>query len=147
MRKEIIVFLVLLVSAEVSAQYYPGATWEEKTPKEVKINGDKLDEAVKFAMDNEYSGSKDLRQAIYKGFEREPFHEIKGPTKKRGGPAGMILKDGYIVAQWGDVDRVDMTFSVTKSYLSTVAGLAVDDRLIANVRDKVQKYVWDGRRG
>ena len=36
----------------------------------------------------------------------------------------MILKDGYVVAKWGDTKRVDMTFSVTKSYLSTVAGLS-----------------------
>jgi CubicO group peptidase (beta-lactamase class C family) len=56
----------------------------------------------------------------------------------------MILKDGYIVAQWGDIDRVDMTFSVTKSYLSTVAGLAVDDGMIRDVDDPVGTYVWDG---
>jgi hypothetical protein len=29
--------------------------------------------------------------------------------KERGGPAGVILKNGYIVAQWGDIHRVDMT--------------------------------------
>jgi CubicO group peptidase (beta-lactamase class C family) len=56
----------------------------------------------------------------------------------------MIIKDGYIVAQWGDVDRVDMTFSVTKSYLSTIAGLAIDAGLIKRLDDKVGKYVWDG---
>ena len=56
----------------------------------------------------------------------------------------MILKDGYIIAKWGDVDRVDMTFSVTKSYLSTMAGLALDGGLIQDVREPVQKYVWDG---
>ena len=37
-----------------------------------------------------------------------------------------------------------MTFSVTKSYLSTVAGLALDDGLIADVNDHVYQYVWDG---
>jgi hypothetical protein len=36
--------------------------------------------------------------------------------KERGGPAGVILKNGYIVAQWGDIHRVDMTFSVTKVF-------------------------------
>ena len=63
--------------------------------------------------------------------------------KQRGGPAGLIIRKGYIVAQWGDVNRVDMTFSVTKSFLSTVAGLAVDKGLIKNVSDKVNTYVWD----
>ncbi|MEO0333143.1 MAG: serine hydrolase, partial [Bacteroidota bacterium] len=36
------------------------------------------------------------------------------------------------------------TFSVTKSYLSTMAGLAVDERLIKSVDDSVGQYVWDG---
>jgi hypothetical protein len=48
--------------------------------------------------------------------------------KERGGPAGVILKNGYIVAQWGDIHRVDMTFN--KSFLSTTAGLAIDNGLI-----------------
>lgn len=104
----------------------------------------KLKEAIDFAMANEYSGEKDLRLAILKSFSREPDHMLQGPTRERGGPAGMILKDGYIVAQWGDIQRVDMTFSVTKSYLSTMAGLALDDGLIENVTDKVDAYVWDG---
>lgn len=56
----------------------------------------------------------------------------------------MIVKNGYIVAEWGDTRRVDMTFSVTKSYLSTVAGLALDAGLIRDVHDKVGKYVRDG---
>ncbi|WP_430964990.1 serine hydrolase domain-containing protein [Spongiimicrobium sp. 2-473A-2-J] len=118
--------------------------WEEKTPRAFDIDEKKLKEAINFAQENEYSGSKDLRIAIVKGFEREPFHEILGPTKKRGGPAGLVLKQGYIVAKWGDTKRVDMTFSVTKSFLSTMAGLAVDQKLIANTNDKVANYLWDG---
>jgi CubicO group peptidase (beta-lactamase class C family) len=63
--------------------------------------------------------------------------------KDRGNPAGIIIRKGYIVAQWGDVKRVDMTFSVAKSYLSTVAGLAIDNRLIKNVDEPVKEYVTD----
>jgi CubicO group peptidase (beta-lactamase class C family) len=37
-----------------------------------------------------------------------------------------------------------MTFSVTKSYLSAVAGLAVQEGLIKSVDDQVVDYVWDG---
>jgi CubicO group peptidase (beta-lactamase class C family) len=133
----------------ISAQqkyYFPerNALWEEKTPSALSINENKLLEAVNFAQNNEYSGSRDLRIAILKGFEREPFHEILGPTKKRGGPAGIILKNGYIVKKWGDIKRVDMTFSVTKSFLSTVAGLAVDSHLIKGTNDSVSSYIWDG---
>ena len=139
---------LLLFTTGILAQdayYFPerNAVWEGKNPQEFKIDKAKLTNAVNFAEANEYSGSRDLRIAILKGFEREPFHEVLGPTKKRGGPAGMILKNGYVIAQWGDTKRVDMTFSVTKSFLSTVAGLAVDQGLIANVNDKVGTYVWD----
>jgi CubicO group peptidase (beta-lactamase class C family) len=101
-----------------------------------------LETAITFAKDNEYSGSRDLRIAVLKGFSHEPYHKIMGPTKKRGGPAGMILKNGYRIASWGDIDRVDMTFSVTKSYLSTVAGLAFDQKLISP-KEKVSATIWD----
>jgi CubicO group peptidase (beta-lactamase class C family) len=60
-------------------------------------------------------------------FAGMPHQEIVGPTRPRGGVNGIILKDGYIVAEFGDTRRPDMTFSVTKSYLSTVAGLAWDE--------------------
>lgn len=135
-------FLTLSLNAQV---YFPErGKWESKSPQSLGLNTSKIADAVKYAEANEYSGSKDLRIAILDGFKAEPFHKIVGPTRKRGGPAGVIIKDGYIVAQWGDVDRVDMTFSVTKSYLSTMAGLALDAGLIANVQDKVGEYVWDG---
>ncbi len=143
------VHLLFLVSTLViqiaSAQlYFPErGSWEEKKPETYSISTEKLQEAIQFAEKNEYSGSRDLRQAILKGFQHEPYHTILGPTKKRGAPAGVILKDGYIIAKWGDVKRVDMTFSVTKSYLSTMAGLAVDQQLISDVDDFVYQTIWD----
>jgi len=149
MRSIQLLFVILLCSCSLVAQgnfYFPerNAEWAEKPSKDFKIDADKLMEAVDFAKNNEYSGSRDLRIAILKGFAREPFHKILGPTKKRGGPAGMILKNGYLIAKWGDTKRVDMTFSVTKSFLSTVAGLAEDKSLIFNTKDKVGQYIWDG---
>ncbi|MBT8180657.1 MAG: beta-lactamase family protein [Eudoraea sp.] len=141
-------FLLFSMNTAISQQayYFPerNATWQERPPSAFNLDGNKLNEAVNFAKSNEYSGSRDLRIAILKGFAHEPFHQILGPTKKRGGPAGIILKNGYIVQQWGDIKRVDMTFSVTKSFLSTVAGLAVDNHLIQSTDDKVSSYIWDG---
>ena len=126
--------------------YFPerGESWKQASPTSFGMDAAAIEAAVDFAKANEYSGSKDLRVAILEGFRREPYHQILGPTKKRGGPAGMILKEGYVIAQWGDIKRVDMTFSVTKSYLSTMAGLAVQEGLIASVHDSVGQYVWDG---
>jgi len=140
----LLVIYLLILSPLQAQEYYPGDSWEQKTPAELNLDKGELQKAVSFAKNNEYSGPKDLRLAILEGFSREPYHEILGPTKDRGGPAGMIIKDGYIAAQWGNVDRVDMTFSVTKSYLSTTAGLALDAGLINSVDDSVHNYVWDG---
>ncbi|MUP47126.1 class C beta-lactamase-related serine hydrolase [Gramella sp. BOM4] len=134
-------FILMSVQAHSQQIYFPPAgEWETRKASEFNLD---LQEAVDFAMANEYSGSRDLRQAILKGFEREPYHEILGPTKRRGGPAGMILKNGYLVAEWGDTKRVDMTFSVTKSFLSTTALIARDKNLITDFDDQVVNYVWD----
>jgi len=137
----------LFATTVVLAQqtYFPPfGEWESRSPESLQLDAAALEKAVEFAQANEYEGEKDLRVAILKGFAREPYHYLAGPTKKRGGPAGVVVKNGYIVAQWGDVERVDMTFSVTKSYLSTMAGLAVDAGVIKNVDDRVEHYVWDG---
>ncbi len=147
-----IIALFLSVSAGLfisqgfsQSTYYPPkhGPWEAKDPGELGFDNDLLKKAIYFAESREYSGSRDLRIAILEAFAHEPYHEITGPTKERGGPAGMIIRNGYKIASWGDVKRVDMTFSVTKSYLSTVAGLAWEDGLIKDLHDPVYQYVWD----
>ena len=125
--------------------YFPDSTWQTKKPTEVKMNVALLDSAVSFALHNDSKTDYDLRIANLKAYANEPNYRIAGPMRERGKPAGIILKNGYIVAQWGDVKRVDMTFSVSKSFLSTVAGLAADDHLIKNIDDRVNEYVWDGK--
>ncbi|MFP2995580.1 serine hydrolase [Spongiivirga sp. MCCC 1A20706] len=141
-------FLLIVFSQRSTAQnenYFPekGVEWRAKDASDFNINNDQLNTAVNFALANEYSGSKDLRVAILRGFSREPFHNILGPTKKRGAPNGMILKNGYVIAKWGDTKQVDMTFSVTKSYLSTIAGLAIDRKIIRSENELVKDFVWD----
>ena len=125
--------------------YFPDSTWQTKKPAELKMNVQLLDSAVNFAIHNETKTDYDLRIANLKAYANEPNYRIAGPMRERGKPAGIILKSGYIVAQWGDIKRVDMTFSVSKSFLSTVAGLATDDHLIKNIDDRVNEYVWDGK--
>ena len=135
------ILFIFLCTSQAQEIYFPADTlWESKSPEIFDLN---LDAAIDFARKNEYTGARDLEQAILKGFEREPFHKIMGPVKRRGGPAGMILKNGYKIAEWGDVQRVDMTFSVTKSFLSTTALIALQENIIRNFNDTVSRYVWD----
>jgi CubicO group peptidase (beta-lactamase class C family) len=131
----------------LAAQAYypgPGSEWEARAPATVGMDPGKLAEAVKFAQAHEVDWLRDVRAQIEKDVVSEPYPQVLGETKERGGPAGMILRYGYIVASWGDIDRVDMSFSIAKSYLSTIAGLAVDRGLIKSVKDPVWKYVADG---
>ncbi len=145
MKRKLLLLFITLYTITVTAQqlYFPDTVWQIKKPAELKMNKALLDSAVAMALNSENKVERDLRIANIKSYSREPGYKIMGPMKLRGGPAGLVIKNGYIAAQWGDVNRVDMTFSVTKSYLSTIAGLAVDNGLIKSVTDKVNAYVWD----
>ncbi|TVQ64867.1 MAG: class C beta-lactamase-related serine hydrolase, partial [Balneolaceae bacterium] len=142
----ILLSVLLFLPLQLRAQYLPPpGEWEEREPAELGLDAPALEAAVRFAQEHENSVNRDLRIAILEAFSREPYHELAGPVRERGGPAGMIIKEGYIAASWGDLERVDMTFSVTKSYLSTVAGLAWDRGLIRSVDDRVAEQVWEPR--
>ena len=130
-------------SVEREVVYYPGPgdDWERRAPAQVGLDPRRLDEAIAFAKANEAKAPRDLESAHYLSFGREPFGEGIGPFKARGDPTGVILRHGYIVVEWGDPNRVDMTFSVTKSFLSTTVGLALDRGLIRSVQDRVADYM------
>ena len=145
MKKNLSILLItIFFSANCQDLYFPSkGKWEVKLPSDFNYDSKKIQEAIDFVIENQNNGNKDLRVEILKGFSTEPYHSIKGPTKKRGETNGLIIKDGYIIASWGDTKRVDMTFSVTKSYLSAVTGIAVDRNLIRSEKDFVSNYVWD----
>jgi CubicO group peptidase (beta-lactamase class C family) len=115
--------------------------WRTQTPEQVNVDGARLDEAVKFAAANESRGSKDLATGLATSFGREPFDTPIGPVQPRGALSVVVVKNGSIIAEWGETSRVDMTFSVTKSFLSTVVGLLWQKGLIRDVTDRVRDYM------
>lgn len=122
--------------------YYPDAgSWERRSPSAAGLDSAKLAEAIAFARSSESRASRDLELNHYQTFGREPFGAAIGPILPRGDATGVIIRGGYIVASWGDPTAVEMTHSVTKSFLSTVVGLAVDKGLIRSVHDTVAKYI------
>lgn len=136
-----------------TAAYTPpsdAATWETITPASAGIDAEKLQAAVAWAEASESPWPRSLYypDGRYVGNvewnESGPWSEIAGIVRPRGGPAGMILKGGRIVAEWGDTNRPDVTFSVAKSYLSILAGLAIGDGLIGSVDDRVGATVRTG---
>lgn len=129
--------------AQSAAVYYPAAgdAWERRAPAQVGLDARAIDDAVAFAKANETKGPRDLEVAHYQSFGREPFGDGIGPFRTRGDPTGIIIRHGYIVVEWGEPERVDMTFSVTKSFLSTTVGLALDRGIIRSVQDRVADYM------
>ena len=152
MKKLPAVFATMLICLiNVSAQknkpglkksYFPDAgNWLHQSLKDTGIDSVKLRDAIIFAIKNETKGSRNMELCQAMSFGKEPFGEGTGPFSDRGEPTGVIVYKGYIIAEWGEPSRVDMTHSVTKSFLSTVVGLAVDKGLIKSVNDKVIDYM------
>jgi CubicO group peptidase (beta-lactamase class C family) len=123
------------------AVYFPEATWQHKTPAETGFNPELLKQAIDFAIASETKAPRDLVMNHYQTFGREPFGSAVGPIKERGAPTGLVVRHGYIVAEWGEPNRVDMTFSVTKTFLTTVIGLAWQRGLIRDVNDYARDYM------
>lgn len=134
---------------ESSESYFPAAAgaWESIAPSRAGFDTARLTAAVDFAKAHESAWPRSFYYpdgrfvGLVEWNEAGPWSEIVGPVRERGGPAGLILKGGRIVAEWGDVRRTDMTFSIAKSYLALLAGLAVADGLIRDVDEKVAATV------
>jgi len=124
----------------LSAQTYfpPPGQWQHKSPAELGFDPAKLQQAIDYAQANGSTWD----------FERDQvrtFGAVLGPLpKQRAGTNGIILRHGYIAAEFGDTKTNDPVYSVAKSFLSIVASIAVDRGLIHNVNDRVAQYIHDG---
>lgn len=121
--------------------------WKCVTPAEAGLDPSRLSAAVEFAIAHETVWPRgfylpDGRYApLMEWNESGPWSEIVGPVRERGGPAGLILRGGRIAAEWGDTARADMSFSIAKSYLAVLAGIAFDEGRIKDVNEPVRGTV------
>ncbi len=129
----------LLAQRPAAAPYFPPRhDWARQAPADAGFDAARLKAAVDFAIENENPATKDLAVDILNTFRREaPYNALIGPTAPRAAANGLIIRGGRIIAEWGDTARADMTFSVTKTFLSTTVGLAFDRGLIRDVNDRV----------
>jgi CubicO group peptidase (beta-lactamase class C family) len=137
------VFLWMLVAASPSAQqapYYPPAgAWAKKSPAELGLDPVKLQEAVDFAKSKESTREMDFSD------QERIFGTLLGSVPNiRAKTNGVVIYKGYVVAEFGDNTWADPTYSVAKSMLSTVAGIAVRDGLIKDLNAPVGATVKDG---
>jgi hypothetical protein len=125
-------------------RYFPAANaWDKVDPRAANYAPDKLAAAVAFAQANETPWPRgfyydDGRYAPNVDWnETGPWSAVLGPVRERGGSAGLVLQSGRVLAAWGEIARADMTFSIAKSYLAVLTGLAVDDGLIGDIDEPV----------
>lgn len=79
---------------------YPAKDWRQATPQSQGVDAAKLDEAVEYLRAN--SGPDGVNQVL-------------------------IVRNGYVIWQGSQIDRVHGIWSCTKSFTSTVLGLLIDD--------------------
>jgi CubicO group peptidase (beta-lactamase class C family) len=149
MKKYFAFIALLLIDSAVYSQqktkassYYPPAgSWQTQTPEQLGLSARAIQQTIGFAQAHEAKSSRNGELSQYQSFGKEPFSEPVGPLTERGGSSGVIIYKGYLVAQWGQPNRVDIVNSVTKSFLSSLIGIAVDRGLIRSTMDTVANYI------
>src|ERR1700746_3587568 len=103
--------------------YFPERfDWQHRKPEEVGMDPALIAQAGKGSIAKENPGRKKRTPFLKGSLGREPFDTLIGPVKDRGGAAGVITRHGYVVAEWGDPRRADITNSVPQTFLTTVVG-------------------------
>src|SRR5262245_7957731 len=124
-RRTVMTLAVLTLAAPLAqawqANYFPPrGQWQRKAAAELGIDAAKLQEAVAFAQANGSTWDFEKDQV-------RTFGQPLGPVpKQRAATNGIILRRGYIVAEFGDTKANDPVYSAAKSFLSTVCSIALD---------------------
>jgi len=128
------------------------AHWEPRAPAERGLSAAGLAAAIEYHHAHESRWPRDFltESGRFIGVADEPAApgDVLGPVRPRGDPSGLVVRGGFIVAEWGDTRRCEMSFSIAKSYLAILTGLALDRGLIPSldvpVRDSVDDGGFDG---
>ena len=102
----------------------------------------KIDQAVQFSIVHETSWSREITANW--GIHHEdppPWNRLLGPVQARGPVSGTIILNGKTLTSWGEPDRPDLTFSIAKTYLALLAGVAHDRGLLPDVHEPVGKRI------
>jgi len=97
-----------------------------------------IEQAVQFAIDHETSWSRETGASW--GIHHQdppPWNRLLGPVHPRGPVSGTIVLNGRPLTSWGEPERADLTFSVAKTYLALLAGVAHDRGLLPDVEQRV----------
>lgn len=126
--------------AAATAVYYPPAgSWAKRSAAELGMDQAALDAAVQFAQSRESTRAMDFSD------QERIFGSMLGSVPNiRAKTNGLVIYKGYVVAEFGDTSWADPTYSVAKSMMATVAGIAVRDGKLGNLDEPVGRTVKDG---
>ncbi len=100
-----------------------------------------LQDAISFASAHETPWARDpIAEPQRFGVHIEdppPWNRLLGPVHPRGPVGGVVWQHGRELAAWGEPERSDQTFSVAKTYLCLLAGVAHRDGLLPDVEATV----------
>src|SRR5205823_4448079 len=123
------------------------ADWPTPTRADAGLDARRVDEAMAYHRAHETRWRPDFitERGVFVGVADEPERAggVLGPIRPRGGPSGLIVRGGRLIAEWGESERVEMSFSIAKSYLAALAGVAVARGLIRGIDDPVCDYAID----
>jgi CubicO group peptidase (beta-lactamase class C family) len=110
----------------------------------------RIEQAVRFAVEHETSWSREIGPAWgIHHLDPPPWNRLLGPVHPRGPVSGTILVNGATLVSWGEPERADLTFSVAKTYLALLAGVAHDRGLLPDVHEpvgvRVRRIGFDAR--
>ncbi len=97
-----------------------------------------MQQAIEFAVDHESTWDREVTANW--GVHRDdppPWNRLLGPVHARGPVSGTIVANGKTLASWGEPRRADLTFSVAKTYLALLAGVASDRGLLPDVDEPI----------
>ena len=111
----------------------------------ISSSSDRLTEAIAFVIAHESPWSREPSMdgstwGVH-GADPPPHNRLLGPVSARGGPAGLVIQDGRELARWGDPNRADLTFSIAKTYLALLAGVAHDRGLLPDPDEPVIRRI------
>lgn len=126
------------LAADAQPYFPPSGAWARKAPEQLGLDPAALAEAVKFAQARETERPLDLsdQEAIFGA-------RLGSMPTRRAATNGLVIYKGYVVAEFGDTAFVDPTYSVAKSMLATLAGVAARDGRIV-IEEPVARRVDDG---
>ena len=101
-----------------------------------------VQDAIQFSVDHEsaWDRNADGNFGVHVN-DPPPWNRLLGPIHDRGPVSGAIAVDGHMLAQWGEPDRPDLTFSIAKTYLALLAGVAHDRGLLPDPDEPVRVRV------